>query len=171
MEEKKEEFKHIVRLAGGDLAGEKQVRLALADLNGVSRPMARAVAHAAGVDAFKKIGTLKDDQVKKLGEILENPGAHGLPTWMLNRRKDIGTGEDGHLLGGDIEMAVRSDVGLERHIRSYRGIRHERGLPVRGQRTRTTGRTGMTVGVKRKEIRLREEEAEKAKKGRKGKKE
>jgi small subunit ribosomal protein S13 len=170
MAEEKEDFKHIVRLAGRDLPGEKSVRLALADLKGVSRPMARAVIHAAGVDAFKKIGTLEDDQVKRLGEVLKNPGAHGLPVWMLNRRKGVETSEDRHLLGGDIEMAVRSDIGLERHIRSYRGTRHERGLPVRGQRTRTTSRTGMTVGVKRKEIRLREE-ADKVKKGGKSKKE
>ncbi len=158
----KEEFKHIVRLAGTDLKGEKLVRLALADLNGVSRSMARAVAHAADVDVSVKIGTLKDEEVKRLDEALHDPKAHGIPSWMLNRRRDIETGEDKHLVGGEIEMALRSDIGRERHIRSYHGIRHELGLPVRGQRTKSTGRTGMTVGVKRKKVRIREE-AEKGK--------
>lgn len=159
----KEEFKHIVRLAGMDLRGERSVRLALADLKGVNRSMARAVAHAADVDVSAKIGSLRDKDIKRLDEALRDPKAHGIPSWMLNRRRDIETGGDKHLVGGEIEMALRSDIGRERHIRSYRGIRHELGLPARGQRTKSTGRTGMTVGVKRKKVRIREE-AEKRRK-------
>ena len=158
----KEEFKHIVRLAGMDLKGERPVRLALADIKGVSRSMARAVAYAANIDISAKIGTLKDEEIKRLDEVLHDPKAHGIPSWMLNRRRDLETGEDKHLVGGEIDMALRSDIGRERHIRSYRGIRHELGLPVRGQRTRSTGRTGMAVGVKRKKVRMKEE-AEKTK--------
>jgi small subunit ribosomal protein S13 len=161
-----EEFKHIVRLAGKDLAGEKRVQLALADLKGVSVAFARAVAYAADIDPFTKLGTLNKEQVKRLESVLRNPSEHGIPSWMLNRRKDFETGEDLHLIGASVDMAVRMDIGRERRIRSRRGIRHELGLPVRGQRTRTTGRKGLTVGVKRKEVRLREEAA-KAKKGRK----
>jgi hypothetical protein len=84
---------------------------------------------------------------------------------MLNRRKDYETGKDLHIVGTDVTVSMRSDIGRERRIRSRRGIRHELGLPVRGQRTRTTGRKGLVVGVKRKEIRIREEAA-KAEKGR-----
>ena len=89
---------------------------------------------------------------------------------MLNRRKDFETGRDLHLVGTDVDIAVRSDIGRERRIRSRRGIRHELGLPVRGQRTRTTGRKGLVVGVKRKEVRIREEAA-KSSKEKKGKNE
>lgn len=165
-----EEFKHIVRIAGKDLAGGKRVQLALADLKGVSVAFARAVAYAANVDPFEKLGTLDREHVKKLESILRSPGEHGIPSWMFNRRRDYETGKDLHLIGADIDMALRTDIGRERRIRSRRGIRHELGLPVRGQRTRTTGRKGMTVGVKRKEVRLREEAA-KAEKGRRGKRE
>lgn len=163
-----EEFKHIVRIAGKDLAGEKHVQLALSDLKGVSGSFARAVAYAADIDPFVKLGSLNMDQIRKLEDVLHNPSEHGIPSWMLNRRKDYESGKDMHLLGADIDMAIRADIGRERRIRSRRGIRHELGLPVRGQRTRTTGRKGLTVGVKRKEIRMREEAA-KAEKGRKGK--
>ena len=162
-----EEFKHIVRIAGKDLTGEKRVQLALSDLKGVSVAFARAVAYAADVDPFVKLGDLSMEQIRKLEEVLRNPSEHGIPNWMLSRRKDYESGKDLHLLGADIAMAVRMDIGRERRIRSRRGIRHELGLPVRGQRTRTTGRKGLTVGVKRKEIRLREEAA-RAEKGRKG---
>lgn len=164
------EFKHIVRIAGKDLKGEKRVHLALADLKGVSSAFARAVAYAANVDPFEKLGNLDGEQIDKLERVLRNPAEHGIPSWMLNRRKDYETGRDLHLIGAEVTMAQRADIGRERRIRSRRGIRHELGLPVRGQRTHTTGRKGLVVGVKRKEVRIREEEA-KAKKGKAERKE
>jgi len=165
-----EEFKHIVRLAGKDLVGEKRVQLALADLKGVDLNFARAVAYAADIDPFVKLGSLDKEQVDRLEKVLHNPVEHGIPSWMLSRRKDYETGKDLHLIGADVAIAVRADIGRERRIRSRRGIRHELGLPVRGQRTRTTGRKGLVVGVKRKEVRIREEAA-KAERGRRGRRE
>ncbi len=165
-----EEFKHIVRLAGKDLPGEKQIQLALADLKGVNLTFARAVTYTADIDPFKKLGNLNKDKVERLEQVLKNPAEHGMPNWMLNRRKDYDTGKDVHLLGADVAMVTRTDIGRERRIRSRRGIRHELGLPVRGQRTRTTGRKGLVVGVKHKEVRIREEAA-KVGRGRREKKE
>jgi small subunit ribosomal protein S13 len=69
---------------------------------------------------------------------------------MLNRRKDLLSGEDRHIMGADLLVNLREDINLLRKIRSYRGIRHERGLKVRGQRTKSTGRRGAVVGVVRK---------------------
>jgi len=165
-----EEFKHIVRLAGKDLAGKKRVHLALADLKGVNFNFARAVAYAADVDPFIKLGELDKEQIGRLEKVLKAPTEYGIPSWMLNRRKDYETGKNLHLVSADVAMMMRADIGRERRIRSRRGIRHELGLSVRGQRTRTTGRKGLVVGVKRKEIRIREEAA-KAVKGRRERKE
>lgn len=163
-----EEFKHIVRLAGKDLAGDRRVQMALAGLKGVNWTFARAVAYAADIDPFAKLGSLNVEQIELLEHVLKNPAEHGIPSWMLNRRKDYETGKDIHLVGTDVDMVTRGDITRERHIRSRRGIRHELGLPVRGQRTRTTGRKGLVVGVKRKEVRIREEAA-KAARGKQGK--
>jgi small subunit ribosomal protein S13 len=69
---------------------------------------------------------------------------------MMNRRKDVETGQDKHIMGMDLAMTLREDLDLMKKMRSYKGIRHERGLRVRGQRTRSTGRTGAIVGVSRK---------------------
>ena len=157
------EFKHIVRMAGKDLSGKKRVQLALSDIKGVSVTYARATVYIAGIDPTVKLGDLSKEQVEQLENIIKNPSQYGFPNWMLNRRKDYETGKDIHLIGTDVDIAVRSDIGRERRIRSRHGIRHELGLPVRGQRTRTTGRQGLTVGVKRKEIRMREEAAKPAK--------
>ena len=159
------EFKHIVRIAGKDLRGEKRVQLALADLKGVNVAFARAVAYAANVEPFGKLGDLSEEQIKRIEGVLRAPAEHGIPAWMLNRRRDFETGADLHLVGPPLGMAIRADIARERRIRSRRGIRHELGLPVRGQRTRTTGRKGLVVGVKRKEVRMREE-AVKAVRGR-----
>jgi small subunit ribosomal protein S13 len=158
------EFKHIVRIAGKDLRGERRVQLALTDIKGVGTMMARAVAYAAEVDPMVKLGNLSKEEIGRLEDVVSKPQAHGIPNWMLDRRKDEDSGKDIHIVGSDIDRAVRADIAKERRIRSRRGIRHELGLPVRGQRTRSTGRVGMTVGVKRKEIRIREAESA-AKKG------
>jgi small subunit ribosomal protein S13 len=158
-----EEFKHIVRIAGKDLTGTKPVYRALSELKGVNFAFARAVAYAAGIDPFMRLGDLKNEQVENIEKILENPLKHEIPSWMFNRRKDFESGKDIHLIGHHIDLAVRADIGRERHIRSRRGIRHELGLPVRGQRTRTTGRKGLSVGVKRKEVRVAEAKKEKKK--------
>ncbi len=161
------EFKHIVRLAGKDLVGEKRIQLALADLKGINLNFARAVTYASDVDPFAKLGNLDKEHVDRLEKVLRNPIEHGIPIWMVSRRKDYETGKDLHLISANVAMAMRADIGRERMIRSRRGIRHELGLSVRGQRTRTTGRKGLVVGVKRKEILIREEAA-KAEKGRRG---
>lgn len=69
---------------------------------------------------------------------------------MLNRQKDPVTGQDKHLLGTDIILTFREDINNLKKVRAYRGLRHERGLKVRGQRTKAAGRRGSTVGVNRK---------------------
>ncbi len=64
--------------------------------------------------------------------------------------RDFYTGENRHLFSQDVALVNEEDINLMRKIRCYRGIRHETGQKVRGQRTKSTGRTGTTVGVKRK---------------------
>ena len=87
--------------------------------------------------------------MEKLDEIVRDLTKLGLPSWMYNRRRDPVLGTDRHLVGADLVLAVRSDIELLKKIRCWRGIRHMLGLKVRGQRTRTTGRLGLTIGVKK----------------------
>ncbi len=159
-EENREEMKSIVRVAGRDLKGERKIQAALAGLKGVGPSMSKAIIKAAGLKPTKQVGLLTDEQVGDLENVLKDPADHDIPNWMLNRRKDYESGEDTHLIGGDIEMTEREDISREKDIRSRRGIRHRRGLPVRGQRTRSTGRKGMTVGVEREKLKEKAEEEE-----------
>ena len=82
-----------------------------------------------------KAGALSEDQVEKLTNIIVNPQENGIPVWMLNRRRDPETGSDRHLMIGKLSFAQQNDIKRLIKIKCYRGNRHKRKLPVRGQRT------------------------------------
>ena len=90
-----------------------------------------------------------DEDVAKIESIIEDPKSFDIPSWMLNRREDYETGEDIHLIESDLDMTLRDDLNRMKKTRSYKGRRHEVGLPVRGQRTKSTFRKSATVGVRR----------------------
>jgi len=149
MPEENKEFKYIVRIAATDIDGNKPTRYALTQIKGINYMVANAILNRTGVDGRERIGNMSDEDIEKLSNAIETIN-DWLPVWMRNRRKDLFTGEDKHLIGTEIELTLREDINLLRKIRSYRGIRHERRLPVRGQRTRSNKRRGLTVGVVRK---------------------
>ena len=143
------DFRYIVRIADTDLDGEKRVLYALTGIKGISLHVSGFIADIAGIDRREKIGNLSDEQVSKLHDIISNLPKYA-PDWMVNRRKDLATGENLHIIGADLALFLREDVNRLKKIRAYRGIRHELGLPVRGQRTRANGRRGLSLGVSRK---------------------
>lgn len=144
-----QELKHIVRLAGKDLDGTKKVIAALADLKGVGHNLATHILNTLKIDSKLRLGHLSDSQIGDLQDALKDPLKIGLPTWTLNRRKDLETGSSLHLVGSDWDFTVKTDVDREKNVLSWRGLRHSLGLKVRGQSTRTTGRKGRTVGVRK----------------------
>jgi len=145
------EFNYIVRLHGTNIDGTKMVPYAITQVKGVGIRLARSIVKQLGLDATERLGSLGDADVRRLEEAIDAPSSVGLPTWMLNRRKDPMTGKDLHLLASDLDLRVKDDVDLMRETRSWKGERHARGLKVRGQHTKTTGRTGRSVGVSKKQ--------------------
>lgn len=143
------DFKYIVRLSNTDVDGEKNIVYGLTSIKGVGVHMATLIAYEVGIDRYMKIGDLNDSQIEKIQEIIDNVSKNA-PNWMLNHRKDLETGENIHLIGSDIDMRLRDEINILKKIRSYRGIRHERGLRVRGQRTRANNRRGLALGVSKK---------------------
>ncbi len=146
------EFNYIVRLHGSNLDGTKLLPYALCDLKGVGIRVSKTMIKKLGLDPSLRLGTLPEADVRRLEEILNNPASGGIPNWMLNRRKDLETGKDIHLLGSDLTLRVRDDIDLMKETRSWKGNRHARGLKVRGQRTKTAARKGRSVGVSRSRI-------------------
>ncbi len=144
------EFKYIVRIAGVDLPGDKSVAYALTKIKGIGINLAYMICRKLGIDPRMKLGYLSEAEIKKLDSVLPEVHKLGFPSWVLNRRKDPFLGVDRHLITSDLVLTVRGDIEFLKSIKCWRGIRHALGLKVRGQRTRTTGRTGMTVGVRRR---------------------
>jgi len=145
------DFKYIVRFSNTDADGEKKVIYGLTSVKGIGVKIATLIADKTGIDRNTKIGDLTDAQVEKIQENIDNV-SNNAPAWMLNHRKDYETGLDIHLISSDIDMKLRDEINIMKKIRSYRGIRHERGLAVRGQRTRANNRKGLALGVSKKRV-------------------
>ena len=144
------ELRSIVRVMGSDLDGEKPLIMALHGIKGISYTMGKAVLNASGFNPLTKLGSLGEQDIQKIEHIIKNPENYEIPSWMLNRRHDRATGKDIHFSGSDLDVAKKFDVQRMIDIRSYKGVRHMLGLPVRGQRTRSSFRKGRVVGVVRK---------------------
>ena len=144
--EKKAE-ERIVRISSKDIEGGMRIYAGLTKIKGVSWSLSNAVCKKLGIDKNRKIGSLKDDEVKRINEFLKNPQ---IPKNLLNRRGDFETGDDKHLVESDLELRKDFDVKRLRKIKSYRGYRHAAGLPLRGQRTKSNFRPnkGKVTGVK-----------------------
>jgi small subunit ribosomal protein S13 len=147
------EFRHIVRIGETDLDGSEKVVQALTGIRGIGLNLANVVVRKANLSAEARLGLLSETEIDKLREIVESPEKHGVRGWLVNRQKDSETGKDLHLTGSDLALRTKSDIDEMTKIKSWRGFRHAYGLKVRGQRTRTTGRKGKAIGVKKKTVR------------------
>ncbi len=143
------DFKYIIRLSNTDIDGEKRVIYGLTTVKGVGIQMASLIINETGINRHMKVGDLSDAQIEKLQNAIDSITKNA-PKWMLNHRKDYDTGEDIHLIGNEIDVRLRDEINIMKKIRSYRGIRHERGLAVRGQRTKANNRRGLALGVSKK---------------------
>ncbi len=147
MAEQAHETRKLVRLLRKDLPGDVAIERALQRIRGVSFMMSRAIRIRSGLPKTTKLGDLNETQLSALSKVIENPEKHNLPQWLLNRRKDYATGLNFHKIEAELEFSQREDVQRMKRMRTYKGVRHISGLRVRGQRTRTTGRKGGSMGV------------------------
>ncbi len=142
-----QEYRHIVRIVGNDIPGERKLLVGLTQIKGIGYNFATAISSTLKINTNSNIGNLTEANVQAIEKLILNPIEAKFPLWFLNRRKDIETGKDMHLLTSDIPFTLRNDIERERVTASWRGYRHLSSLKVRGQRTRTSGRKGGAVGV------------------------
>ena len=109
----------MARIAGVDLPARKRVEVGLTYIYGIGRTRSRSILHRAGVDFQTKVADLREDEVNKIRQILEDEGS----------------------VEGDLRKEITLNVKRLIEMGAYRGLRHRRGLPVRGQRTHTNART------------------------------
>jgi len=157
--EQEEELRYFVRIGQTDLDGTKSVERALTGMDGIGHRAARIIAEKAGIDRRATLGALEDDEIDEIVELVEGY-ADEVPEWLTNHQNDFFSGETTHEVGNDLEMSRRQDINRMKMIDSYKGVRHKRGQKVRGQRTKSTGRTEGTIGVNVEAI--KEEAAEEA---------
>jgi small subunit ribosomal protein S13 len=150
-----QEFRHILRIAGSDVAGTLKTLYALTEIKGISISLSNAILRKANVNPDTRVGFLTESDVEKIEEIIEDPAKHNIPIWLFNRRKDTETGKDMHLTTSELMLKSKTDIEQAKEIRSWRGYRHAYSLKVRGQHTKTTGRAGKALGVKKKTLMAR----------------
>jgi len=109
----------MARIAGVDIPANKQVRIGLTYIFGIGNSRAAKILAQADVDPFAKISTLDEDQLNRIRHVIEAEGQ----------------------IEGDLRKDVSLNIKRLIEIQSYRGLRHRRSLPVRGQRTHTNART------------------------------
>jgi len=109
----------MARIAGVDLPAQKRAEIGLTYIYGIGRTRSRSLLHRAGVNEDKKVADLTEDEVNRIRTIIENEGA----------------------VEGDLRKEVSMNIKRLIEMGAYRGLRHRRGLPVRGQRTHTNART------------------------------
>ncbi len=137
---KKRRVQNIVRIMSVDLDANFSIYNALRHVKGISFRISRTVLVNAGIDSKMKLGEMSPEQIKTVEDAVADAK---FPHWMKNT-------SDKHIVMSDIDLQKRNDINLLQKTRAYRGIRHERGLPVRGQRTRGSFRKNKTVGVVKK---------------------
>jgi small subunit ribosomal protein S13 len=147
-----QEYRHILRIMGTDVQGTLKTVYALTAIKGVSMSLSNAILKKAGVNPDVRVGLLTETEINKIEEIIKEPTKYNLPTWLFNKRKNAETGKDIHIISADLVLRTKMDIDEAKAIRSWRGYRHAYGLKVRGQHTKTTGRAGKSLGVKKKTI-------------------
>lgn len=139
----------MVRLGEVDVKGSKPVYIAMQAVKGVKYSMANAICTLLNLDKTTPIGDVPNNTLEKIKEMIKEPKKFNVPSWMLNRQKDYETGEDLHLSSSDLKFNIDNDIKRLKKIKSYKGMRHAWGLPVRGQRTKAHFRKGRALGVAR----------------------
>ncbi len=109
----------MARIAGVDLPARKSVEIGLTYIYGIGRTRSKSILHRAAVSADKRVSDLSEEEINRIRQIIEEEGA----------------------VEGDLRKEISMNIKRLIEMGSYRGLRHRRGLPVRGQRTHTNART------------------------------
>ncbi len=148
-ENEKKYGEKVVRILSEDIEGNMFLYPGLTMIKGVSWTISNAACKKLGLEKNRRVGSLSAEEIKKISAFLKNPD---IPKFLLNRNSDFETGKDMHKIGTDLELQTEFDIKRLKKIKSYRGVRHGAGLPLRGQRTKSHFRKNRRkgAGIKKK---------------------
>ena len=144
-----DDFAYILRMADSDIDGLKPIAIGLTSIKGVGMRTSQQICRLAGINGKSLGGHLSEEDQDSLRSAIDDY-ATTVPWWLVNRQRDLGTNEDAHIVAMEVKMTRDDDISRLAGIKAYRGMRHRSGHKVRGQRLRSNGRTGSTLGVERK---------------------
>jgi len=139
-----------LRVLNTNIEGTRKAPEALTAIKGCGRRFATLCLRKAGIDTTKRAGELTTAEIDKVVSIISEPSEYKIPDWFLNRRRDFTTGKTKQVVSNALSASLRDDLVRLKKIRCHRGLRHYWNLRVRGQHTKTTGRSGKTVGVSKR---------------------
>jgi len=146
-----DDFAYILRMADSDVDGLKPIAIGLTSIKGVGMRTSQQICRLAGINGKTLGGHLSEEEQDSLRSAIDDY-ATTVPWWLVNRQRDLGTNEDAHIVAMEVKMTRDDDISRMAGIKAYRGMRHRSGHKVRGQRLRSNGRKGSTLGVEKKKI-------------------
>lgn len=145
------DFRHIVRIANRDIPGYMSIDEGVTLIYGISHRLGKAIEEIFTKDSGKvvnRVGNLTDKDVETIEKIIANLDKR-VPAWLLNRPKQR-DGTQAQYIMADLKLVERKELQRLGKTKSYRGLRLQWGLRVRGQKARSTGRKHSTIGVEKK---------------------
>ena len=130
--------------------GKQKVAFALRGIKGIGRRFGILCCKIANIDPSRRAGELTESEMDRISDIFAKPLDYNIPKWFLNRQRCIRDGTWSQLVSNMVDTRFREDIERMKKIRKHRGLRHHFGLKVKGQHTKSTGRTGKTLGVTKK---------------------
>lgn len=144
------DFRFILRIFNSNIDGKQKIAYALRKIRGIGRRFGVLVCKKAGLDLDRRAGTLSDQEIEKIIDIVSKPLDYAIPNWFLNRQKDTKDGTYSQQVANNWDTKMREDLERMKKMKLHKGLRHYFGLKVRGQHSCSTGRRGKTVGVSKK---------------------
>lgn len=147
MENKEISEERLIRILATDIPGNKNLYAGLTRIKGISWSFSNAICNSLKMEKTRKIESLSKEEIEKITNFIKS---YKVPLFLLNRKFDREDGTNKHLIGADLDMQKEFDIKRFKKIRSYKGLRHALGQPVRGQRTKSHFRKNKTIGVMKK---------------------
>ena len=144
-----DDFSYILRMADSDIDGLRPIAIGLTSIKGIGMRTSQQICRLADINSKKLGGHLSDDEQDRLRNSIDDY-ATTVPWWLVNRQRDLETNEDAHIVATEVKLTRDDDVSRIAGVKAYRGMRHRTGHKVRGQRLRSNGRKGTTLGVEKK---------------------
>lgn len=144
------EVQYIIRIHNTNIDGTKRIAFALTKIAGMGVRISTAICKRLGIDLRKRAGEMSEDELKRISDAVADPASVGIPESYMNHRKDVLDGTTSHLIGTKLDADLRMMIERGKKNKRIRACRLDVGLKVRGQRTKSNGRNGKSMGVSRK---------------------